>query len=114
MEHNISLNFDLTKGFWQISVLEAESLNLAFFIPDGQYQWRVMPFGFFRAPAVSRKKMRLLIEPMRDESVSNFMDDILVANLEEHIRVLHKLFQHLKRFNFTVFPTQMFLWTFQT
>lgn len=36
--------------------------------------------------AVFTKMMRLLIEPMREKSISHFMDDVLVATqtLEEH------------------------------
>ena len=47
-----------------------------------------MPFNILIVTAVFAKMMRLLIESMKEESVSNFMDNILVATqtIEEHIQ----------------------------
>lgn len=53
--------------------------KLAFSIPDGQYQCQLMPFGILTAPSVFTKMMRLIIESINEEYMSNFKDNVLVA-----------------------------------
>lgn len=59
---------------------------MAFSDPDGQYKWRIMPFGILTA-RVFTKMVRLLQEPMKAKSITNFKDNVVVAteNLEVDI-----------------------------
>lgn len=48
---NVFSKFDLKSGFWQIGIFPADRYKTAFVVPQGQYQWRVMPFGLKNAPS---------------------------------------------------------------
>lgn len=41
---NIFSKFDLKSGFWQIGIVPKDRYKTTFVVPNGQYQWRVMPF----------------------------------------------------------------------
>ena len=43
---------DLKAGFWQLGILPEHRPRTAFVIPNGHYQWRVMPFGLKPAPSL--------------------------------------------------------------
>lgn len=42
---------DLTKGYWQVPLSAGSKKKTAFATPAGLWQYRVMPFGLFGAPA---------------------------------------------------------------
>jgi hypothetical protein len=54
---------DLKSSYWQIPLMLASKLKMAFFIPEGKVHWNVLPMGvtntlpFFVAFMVSMKKM---------------------------------------------------------
>jgi len=49
---------DCKSGYWQIK-MDAESIPLiAFSVPEGHYEWIVMPFGFKNAPSNILEKSR--------------------------------------------------------
>lgn len=76
------LNFskiDLAKGFWQIPMKLEDKEKTAFTTPQGQFQWTTMPFGLKNAGAIFSRIMRKLLQPLPHESVSNFMDDLLIV-----------------------------------
>jgi hypothetical protein len=37
--------FDLKSGFWQVAVKEEDKFKTTFSVPNGHYEWNVMPFG---------------------------------------------------------------------
>lgn len=41
----------LSRGYWQVPVIEADRHKTAFVTPYGLYQFRVMPIGLCGAPA---------------------------------------------------------------
>ena len=43
--------FDLLKGYWQVSLTARAKEVSAFVMPDGLYQYKVMPFGMKNTPA---------------------------------------------------------------
>ena len=43
--------FDLTSRYWQIALTEGAKERSAFSIPEGHFQFWVMPFGMKNAPA---------------------------------------------------------------
>ncbi|KAL8591322.1 hypothetical protein ACOMHN_041663 [Nucella lapillus] len=99
---------DLTKGFWQIPMKEKDRLKTAFSTPDGQFQWKKMPFGMKNASAVFSRMMRKLLGPLKRDDIHNFMDDILVATetWETHLEALRAIFRRLCETRLTAKPSK--------
>ena len=43
--------FDLKSGFYQIGIKAEDRYKIAFVVPHGQYQWKVIPFEINNAPS---------------------------------------------------------------
>jgi len=70
--------------------------------PQGQYEFRVMPFGHCNALSTFQATMNELFQPFLRRFVIVFLDDILVYNtsLKEHLQHLEQLFHTLVSENF--------------
>ena len=102
---------DLSKGYWQIPMAEASKPLTAFSTPEGEFQWRAMPFGLKTAGAVFSRMMRKLLHQARDPAVHNFIDDVLLGtpSWEHHLSSLKSLFSLLRKANLSVRPTKCLL-----
>ena len=54
---------DCTKGYWQIPLSPAAREKTAFSTPLGLYQFKVLPFGLFGAPATFQRLMDRVLRP---------------------------------------------------
>ncbi|XP_074592433.1 uncharacterized protein LOC141848283 [Curcuma longa] len=80
--------FDLKSGFHQV-MMNPESVPwTAFLVPQGLYEWLVMPFGLKNAPAVFQRKMDNCFKNCEDFLVV-YIDDILVFSPTEAFYVQH-------------------------
>jgi hypothetical protein len=72
-----------------VGMKEADIHKTSFVIPQGQYEWIVMPFGLKNAPGVFQRKMDNIFKPFIDFCIV-YVDDILVFSKtkEEHCRSL--------------------------
>ena len=92
---------DLAAGFWQIRVHQASQEKTAFVLPQGLYEFRVMPFGLRNAPGVFQRLMQQVITglnpPSGPDFVSVYLDDILVfsRSLEDHLHHLRIVVERL-------------------
>ncbi|XP_076449992.1 uncharacterized protein LOC143286334 [Babylonia areolata] len=102
---------DLSKGYWQIPMAEADRPKTAFTTPQGHFQWCVMPFGLKTAGAVFSRMMRKLVLPLNSPDVDNFMDDVLISSADEtrHLRLLRSVFSRLSDCKLTARPSKCFL-----
>ncbi|KAJ1187172.1 hypothetical protein NDU88_003951 [Pleurodeles waltl] len=69
--------FDLTSGYWQISLTEVAKERSAFSTPDGHYQFRVMSFGLKNAPATFQRLVNGVLAG-KDAYCAAYLDDIAV------------------------------------
>ena len=101
---------DLSKGFWQIPMNEKDKAKTAFSTPQGQFQWKKMPFGMKNASAVFSRMMRSLLDPLNREDVHNFVDDILISSetWEQHVESLDIVLTRLKEAGLTARPVKCY------
>jgi hypothetical protein len=103
--------FDLSKGYWQISVKPECRHMLAFSTAQGQFCWKRMPFGLKTAGAVFTRMMRKLIQSIGRQDIHNFIDDVLIATAtwEEHLEAIEAFLNRLEKAGLTVRPSKCFL-----
>ncbi|XP_077564545.1 LOW QUALITY PROTEIN: uncharacterized protein LOC144180009 [Haemaphysalis longicornis] len=78
---------DLRRGYWQVPVAPESQHLTSFVTHDGQYAWRVMPFGLRNAAATFQRMMNTLLAKHRSYATA-YLDDIAVfsSSWEEHLR----------------------------
>lgn len=82
---------DLASGYWQIRVAPGSREKTAFVVPQGLYEFRVMPFSLSNALAEFQRSMQKALMGSNPEDgqafVSVYLDDILTFSrtLEEHL-----------------------------
>ena len=82
---------DLASGFWQIRVHPDSVEKTAFVVPQGLYEFNVMPFGLCNAPSVSQRLMQQVMMGLNHldgpDFVSVYIDDVLVFSetLNDHL-----------------------------
>lgn len=89
---NVFSKFDLTKGFWQAKIRKEDQYKTAFSVPQGLYEWTVLPFGIKTAPSIFQGIMDKIFAPYA-KFLQPYIDDILIFS-QDHKSHL----EHLKKF----------------
>ncbi|KAJ3689111.1 hypothetical protein LUZ61_018275 [Rhynchospora tenuis] len=100
--------FDLKSGFHQVA-MDPDSIEwTAFVVPNGLYEWLVMPFGLKNAPAIFQRKMDNCFRGT-EEFIAVYIDDILVfsENEEQHAKHLQKMLEICEKWGLVLSPTKM-------
>ena len=85
---------DLASGLWQIRVIQGSQEKTAFVVPQGLFEFWVMPFDLTNVPAVFHQLMQkvlLGLNPKNGQAfVSVYIDDILIfsPSLSDHLQHL--------------------------
>ena len=88
--YNYFSKFDCKSGFYHLK-LEEESKELtAFTVPQGFYEWNVLPFGYKNAPGRYQHFMDKYFKQLSNCIV--YIDDILLytKTKEEHLKLLEQ------------------------
>lgn len=94
---------DLKDSFHQIKVHKDSRKYFSFATPDGQYEFKRLPFGFSEAPAEFQKRLIQILNPLiRENKVLVYIDDILIATetVESNLSVLKEVLTILKSYEF--------------
>nr|QJC63475.1 polyprotein [Cacao swollen shoot virus] len=102
--------FDLKSGFHQVAMAEESIPWTAFWVPQGLFEWLVMPFGLKNAPAVFQRKMDQCFKGT-EKFIAVYIDDILVFsdNMQEHLKHVHTMLQICQKHGLVLSPTKMSL-----
>ncbi|XP_073405607.1 uncharacterized protein [Dendrobates tinctorius] len=84
---NYFSTLDLTSGYWQVPVAEADNEKTAFTTPMGLCEFNYMPFGLCTAPGTFQQLMECCLGHMNFEMVLLYLDDVIVFSKtnEEHL-----------------------------
>ena len=72
---------DLASGFWQVAVEEKDKEKTAFSVPEGHFEFNVMPFSLTNAPATFQRLMDSVLAGLVGEQCLIYLDDIIVFSL---------------------------------
>ena len=94
--------FDLLKEFWQIPMTDNAKEISAFVIPDGLFQYKVMPFGMKNSPATFQRLVNSLISSL--DGCKAYIDDAIIYSKEwqQHLQIIRTFFDRLSEAKLTV------------
>ena len=69
---------DCASGYYQVKMSECSKDKTAFCVPNGLYQWEVLPFGLVSAPACFMRLMEDILSNMNYTSLLVYLDDIIL------------------------------------
>jgi len=84
---------DLKDSFHQINVHPNSTKYFSFAIPDGQFEFTKLSFGYSESPAEFQKRLIQILSPLiRQDKILVYIDDILIPSetVEENLTVLKK------------------------
>ncbi|KAK3562970.1 hypothetical protein QTP86_012590 [Hemibagrus guttatus] len=89
----------LRSAYNLVRIRKGNEWKTAFHTTHGQYEYRVMPFGFTNAPAVFQALINGVFQDLLGKGVIAYIDDILVysKSLEEHVLHVREVLSHLQR-----------------
>lgn len=97
MGYKFFSKFDCKSGFHQLRLTEDSKKLTAFTVPNGFYEWNVLPFGYKNAPGRFQSFMDSCFKDLQNCVV--YIDDILLYSrtYEEHIRLLEIFMEIISR-----------------
>ena len=69
---------DLKSGYWQVEVHPNDREKTAFSVGSGLWQFTVMPFGLFNAPATFERLMESILRALHWKTCVVYLDDVIV------------------------------------
>jgi hypothetical protein len=72
-------SLDMTAGYHQILMEEADQYKTAFQTHHGNFEYTVMPYGVTCGPTTFQQTMNYILAPLLRKGVVAFIDDILVC-----------------------------------
>ena len=100
----IFTKLDLRHGYNLIQIAEGDEWKTAFRTKYGLFEYLMMPFGLCNAPASFQAMINQVLRELLDEGVLVYIDDILIYSEmeEEHIHLVSKVLEKLKKANLCV------------
>ncbi|CAM4553043.1 unnamed protein product [Caretta caretta] len=94
---------DLTKGYWQVPLDESSKERSAFTTHVGLYEFNVLPFGLWNAPATFQRLIDGLLVGLGEYAVT-YLDDVAIFSdsWAEHLEHLQKVFERIRAAGLTV------------
>ena len=91
---------DLASGYWQVAMSPEAKHKAAFVMNEGLFQFRVMPFGLFNAPATFERLMDRVLCGMRWSRCLVYLDDVISfgGTVTEALGRLEEVLCHLSNF----------------
>ena len=106
---DLTQRLTLPKGYCQIPVALEDVYKTPFMTPDGQYEFKRMPFGMVNSGATLVRGLRKILEGI--PTVESYIDNIVIYSdsWEDHLRMLKELFGRLRKARITARPTNCLL-----
>ena len=92
---------DLTNAYYQMRICEGDEWKTAFWTRYGHFEYQVMPFGLFNAPATFQGYVNKILAEKLDVFVIVYLDDILIYTEDPdqpHIDTVHWVLDQLRKY----------------
>lgn len=101
---NVFITLDLYSGYYQIPVEPASREKTAFSTPEGQFQFKRMPFGLVNSAAVFQRTIDKMLRELRQPKIVAYVDDIIIGakTNEEAIELLEQLLEGMRKNGLTI------------
>ena len=98
----------LVSRYWQVEVGEEDREKTTFCIPNGLYEFKVMPFGLCNGLATFQRLMDLVLAGLQMSHCLVYVDDVIVMgrSFQEHLHNLQMVFERLREAGLTLKPTK--------
>lgn len=74
---------DLENGFFHVPVEEDSKKFTSFIVPDGQYEYNFVPFGYCNSPSVFQRYIIVIFRALiREGVVKVYVDDLIVPSVD--------------------------------
>ena len=91
---------DIKDAYHHIPMAEDSRQYTAFATSKGLFEWNVMPFGLYNAPATFQRHVDNILTPFVGRSVAAYFDDVIIyssGTLEEHMKIVVEVLQTLSK-----------------
>ena len=90
-------SLDVASGYWHIPIAKEDREKTAFTTRNGQYQFKVVPFGLTGAPGAFCRYMDKVLRDVMWKRCLVYVDDIIVwaKDINEHKVALSEIFERL-------------------
>jgi hypothetical protein len=92
---------DLASGYWQIKVKKEDQKKTAFITKFGIYEFKVMPFGLYNAPATFQRTIDKVLQGIKDKFVLVYLDNVIIFSktFEKHIQHVKEVMKRVRDAN---------------
>ena len=106
-EASFLTKLDLSKGYYQIPMVEGDIPKTAFSTPFGKFEYTRMPFGLKNAPSHFQCTMDIVLAALFDCS-SAYIDDVIIfsRSFDDHLYDLNNVLTALAGKGFTIKPSK--------
>ena len=106
--HELLSFMDAFSGYNQINMDPSNQEKTSFVTGQGNYCYRVMPFGLKNAVATYQRLVNKMFQKQIGASMEVFIDDRLVISVKAELHITHlaKAFQVLKSYNMKLNPAK--------
>ena len=106
-EASFLTKLDLSKGYYQIPMVEVDIPKTAFSTPFGKFEYTRMPFGLKNAPSHFQRTMDIVLADLFECS-SAYIDDVIIfsRSFDDHLCDLTNVLTALAGKGFTIKPSK--------
>ena len=97
-------HLDLASGDLQIPIAEKDRHKRAFILPNGLYQFSVLPFRISTAPLIFQRATDFVLSGLKFEKCLVYLDDIIIYSktFSQHLKDIEVVLDRLNSFDMTV------------
>ena len=90
---------DLKSGYWQVRVREEDKAKTAFAVPEGLFEFNVLPFGLKGGPGMFMRLMQQVLGDTQGKYCQCYIDDVIIysATFEEHLEHLEDILGRIRK-----------------